>query len=74
MTRADKRESRRIQEEWTQADVDGDGKLNFSEIATLVHVLNIAIDNTALKKLFDEIDVDNSGNLRKKRRMLYMFL
>ena len=61
--RDDLRESRRIAEEWALADSDGNGKLDFKEVQGLLNTLNIEIDNTALKNLYEEFDADRGGNL-----------
>ncbi|GMH55823.1 hypothetical protein TrRE_jg4117 [Triparma retinervis] len=49
--------------QWSMADRDGDGSLDVKEIITMIGKLNINLDNSYIKKMFAEIDVDKSGSL-----------
>ena len=52
-----------VRSQWEGADKDGSGSLDQKEVIKLIHKLNIQAKTSAIKKLFAEVDADDSGEL-----------
>jgi len=50
-------------EEWDKADKDGSGSLNFKEVVSVLHRLNLKLKDKEIKKKFGEVDKDGNKNL-----------
>lgn len=55
------RESMHIQHAWTIADRDTSGGLDINEVKKSLNSLNIEANEELIRKIFDEIDVDQNG-------------
>jgi hypothetical protein len=53
----------RLVSAWLRADVDGDGRLSFEEVAALLLALNLAVERPVLRRQFTEADRNGNGTL-----------
>lgn len=49
--------------EWSRADDDHSGTLEFTEIAKLCEAMNMKVKKAVLMEQFRKVDVDNNGTL-----------